>query len=1806
MSEIRKGLKVSTNNFIKIFQDDISSNVNLNLGSAKNQPITFTHFNQSDNEVKAMCISGGLVGIGTIEPQSKFHIDNNYPDDQNPISVINTQTVKLGKIGSTDDFEAGYYRIADLDLTALPGDSGSENQSSQAAVQIKGLIVSKDIRDTFGASNIGGNYNHNHGEFNITVMLTNNRGTSGHIKSEMFGHVNGAFTRDTQTRLLAYDQGTSSLIPLKVFLYLESDVTCNIEIKLIGTASLTYNNVKYSSITNASSVAYNTIRHDSTNRDKSDIIYNTTKGLGIRENIPESQLAVYGNASIGTGLSRTRASDSDGLLVEGNIECQSGIIQSCQTGNSLSGNHVDLELQTSTVLPKIKMEQGTSGNIIANLSNIDNNSVFQVVDSTTSPLELFHVTGTGSAKLTHKSSSGNPGLNIVSADVDANVLDIDASQTSGNIINIDSSDLTTGSLFKSNTTSTLPDSSTVSLFDLTIKNDSVNQQSFNAFNIDIDKIIITNTGKVSNIKGLNLVINDQFGNDDNNSYLFGVDTLITNSAGAKNISMVAGNFQSLVNTSATTLDNYGLVSTALNGNSNYGLIIKTSDDKGGYDLMIQSSANPSDHFNIKTVENGATTISTIDYDGANPETTSSLANLTFDIDGDITLDAEGGQILFKDNCQQGAGDIKFDMENNQISFYGDTNTNDFFRIETGASGVSTISTVDSDSNAGHLTLDIDGDINLDSATKNIILKENGNEFLKIFENSSDCVIRQTDGIITFDKNGNEGSILFDITNKQIRFHGEDNLTNYLQIETGTSGATTISTVDSDVSGADLAFEADGDIFVRPFTNMLSLELAPTKDELGTLQFGRQDQRNSEFHRDHRITVMHSDTAANNFMNFSLHPGTGNGTQDPNELLSLQGGDGSVTIKAIRPASGDRTAILRIGDQNVRNQDGKCAKITSTSNDSNNEADLKFFSNNNSTSATEKMRINPNGTIALGNNISDQYYVQGDAQLHIANEVNGSNEFTALRLSNKGGAHSSARSIFDFILQDIDNNTHLKQRKMSIRARTINDQTTWGLTDVSNIMTFDGVTGGVGLKTAHPETRLHIGDALAHTNFFNYDFNALMVTHPDVASNTVLNDPKDVLYLVRAGKNSQAYAPGCRFQLSRFENEGTLGNTLGSRTRLDINLAHQTHFDQSNTTMSIFSNGRVGINTANLTGLLPLSTFHINATDAIIVPVGDTTNHRPSATTATNSNGTAVEGMIRYNTQIKSFEGYSIDDTSNGYGSWKGIGGTIDVDQNTFILTELAAGTDENQLMFYTGVDHVLNTTQPGSSRLQMILDNVNGGLVIGNTFSTAVQANVNSSSSGTYSAPADGLLVQEIIKINTHETSTADFVKNPAKRLCVDHRTNESAVVAAFINSQMSNSVEDDRHVKIILGKHANNKIATSADTHCHSYLRQRGFTSGHEEFAIGFSNDGDNPSLFLKPTGNFQIKDDVYSNKNVLFEVYDDLNDNTPDPVGYKKGQIKTWRKIDTGYIHATNSIVSLSSTQYEAYTNQGAYFGWNNAEGTASLGVLPKPSTDIGGGGSTGKTWIINNRGAGPGGFIIGERLADGTIQKSLEIDGGGVSTFYNKFHVGSKAINQGGTLHEPSTIGCAALGSWLGHNNENQFAFFSHRDHTAGGASSSYALLQENNGRTFLNAASGQNIVFRIQNTNEATYDGTTFNAPSFNTTSDIRFKENVVDLSNSLQKICSIRGVNFNLKGQKRKAAGIIAQEVIDVIPEVVNDKDKDKLSADYNSLVGYLIESVKELKNENDSLKEENNTMKELLVKLNNDVSNIKRELGIRI
>jgi len=96
-------------------------------------------------------------------------------------------------------------------------------------------------------------------------------------------------------------------------------------------------------------------------------------------------------------------------------------------------------------------------------------------------------------------------------------------------------------------------------------------------------------------------------------------------------------------------------------------------------------------------------------------------------------------------------------------------------------------------------------------------------------------------------------------------------------------------------------------------------------------------------------------------------------------------------------------------------------------------------------------------------------------------------------------------------------------------------------------------------------------------------------------------------------------------------------------------------------------------------------------------------------------------------------------------------------------------------------------------------------------------------------------------------------------------------------------------------------------------------------------------------------------------------------------------------------------------------------------------------------------------------------------------------------------------------------------------------------------------------------------------------SYNTTSDLRLKENISDLDNSLEKICNIRGVSYNLKSDenKTKISGVIAQEVIEHIPEAVNNMDSEKLSVNYNSIIAHLIESVKELKREIEELKSKN-------------------------
>ena len=94
--------------------------------------------------------------------------------------------------------------------------------------------------------------------------------------------------------------------------------------------------------------------------------------------------------------------------------------------------------------------------------------------------------------------------------------------------------------------------------------------------------------------------------------------------------------------------------------------------------------------------------------------------------------------------------------------------------------------------------------------------------------------------------------------------------------------------------------------------------------------------------------------------------------------------------------------------------------------------------------------------------------------------------------------------------------------------------------------------------------------------------------------------------------------------------------------------------------------------------------------------------------------------------------------------------------------------------------------------------------------------------------------------------------------------------------------------------------------------------------------------------------------------------------------------------------------------------------------------------------------------------------------------------------------------------------------------------------------------------------------------TCQATDFNSTSDIRLKDNIQVIEDPLAKLVQIEGVSFNWKENNKPALGVIADQVQEILPELVTDGDPKTVN--YNGLIGLLIEAVKEQQIQIDELK----------------------------
>ena len=195
------------------------------------------------------------------------------------------------------------------------------------------------------------------------------------------------------------------------------------------------------------------------------------------------------------------------------------------------------------------------------------------------------------------------------------------------------------------------------------------------------------------------------------------------------------------------------------------------------------------------------------------------------------------------------------------------------------------------------------------------------------------------------------------------------------------------------------------------------------------------------------------------------------------------------------------------------------------------------------------------------------------------------------------------------------------------------------------------------------------------------------------------------------------------------------------------------------------------------------------------------------------------------------------------------------------------------------------------------------------------------------------------------------------------------------------------------------------------------------------------------------------------------------------------------------------------------------------------------------------------------------DGTDYSETSLTAGGVQRNLIYFYDSPGASDPGRIVHETSGV---VVSGGTDYRNKSTI-------HLCPGDDNSYYDYVSVHGYD-----ETENIKFRTDGNIE--YSGT------ITDTSDIRLKKNIKPLNKPLEKILKLEGKSFNWKNKDddNTIHGLIAQEVLEVIPEIVrempkNPEEKDPmLGITYIDLIPFLIESIKDQQNQIDELKKQIN------------------------
>ena len=188
---------------------------------------------------------------------------------------------------------------------------------------------------------------------------------------------------------------------------------------------------------------------------------------------------------------------------------------------------------------------------------------------------------------------------------------------------------------------------------------------------------------------------------------------------------------------------------------------------------------------------------------------------------------------------------------------------------------------------------------------------------------------------------------------------------------------------------------------------------------------------------------------------------------------------------------------------------------------------------------------------------------------------------------------------------------------------------------------------------------------------------------------------------------------------------------------------------------------------------------------------------------------------------------------------------------------------------------------------------------------------------------------------------------------------------------------------------------------------------------------------------------------------------------------------------------------------------------------------------------------------------------------VDGGGVDLYFN----GSHTTELNGSSFRIKAAKALELdaGTWTGE--------------TAG-------KIQRHSNHMYFQIPNAGSWIFRNQSGNEyfniSASNGAVTSSNNITAYSDIRLKKDVKTIENALDKVSKLRGVEYTRKSNDVREIGVIAQEVKEIVPELVTIQENDNSINDdglknihtmkYQNTVGLLIEAIKDLKAEIEELK----------------------------